>query len=776
MKRIGISIKSVMLAGLMLALPLACAFAATIDLPDRNPRLDGHAAQQSGKTATDRAAMPLPDRNPRLDPQTAQTPSPKPDQVQSASAAEAPAQQSSQAETDPAKPQLDFATILKPILAYSISDSDKADFVQVLSRTDAGDAAAAAAAIAQIKDPALQKLAIWYADKSNHPQASAETIEEFRIENPDWPGQDSLQEAAERRLFLSDADADAVFAFFQDTQPQTGAGKAALAGAYLAKGDKAKAETLLVSAWREHYLDEDVEKKILARFGGMLTEADDQARIDMLLYPDDPSLTAEAERIAKLLPESDRKTVAARIAVVKRKHDAGKLLDALPDDADKDDIGLLFNRIQYLRRSDHEEDAWKMLLSAPHDPSKLVDLEQWWIERRINCRAALAAHDYEIAYKLAAGHGPLTGDSYREAEFLAGWIALRFLHDPKTALSHFIALRSAADNSKSKARAEYWLGRTAEALGERNTAMLHFAAAARYPQHYYGQLGRQALDPKPARLEITPCPTPNQAEIDRFLNRDTVRAIGAADAAGYDQLSVPFYLALARRLNDPAEIVLLAELASRSGNQPLSVRVAKIAFNRDMPLGAYALPIDVIPNFVRLGDKVDMALIHALSRQESEFNADAKSPAGARGLMQLMPATARLVAREFNVKYLLSRLNDPSYNMQLGQAHLCDLIKRYHGSYFLALVAYNAGPGRVKEWIGEFGDPRDADVDPIDWVESIPYTETREYVMKIMESLQLYRSRLHGQKGALQLWQDLNRGRDVPAGTPETGSIEAKAD
>jgi soluble lytic murein transglycosylase len=312
------------------------------------------------------------------------------------------------------------------------------------------------------------------------------------------------------------------------------------------------------------------------------------------------------------------------------------------------------------------------------------------------------------------------------------------------------------------------MGRTAQALGDRRTALLHFAAAARFPQHYYGQLGRQALDAAPAKLEVTSTPVPTKEDVERFTSRHAVRAIGVAMATDYEALMPYFFIALARSLESPAEVVLLAELAKATGNRQISIRLAKIAFNRDMPVGEYALPIGVIPNFVRLSDKVDVALVHALSRQESEFNADAKSPVGAQGLMQLMPATARLVARQFNVTYSASRLTEAAYNVQLGEAHLGDLIKNYDGSYFMALVAYNAGPGRVKQWVEAFGDPRDPEVDPIDWVESIPFTETREYVIKIMESLQLYRSRLHGTEKALQLWQDLNRGRTQPAAATTT--------
>jgi soluble lytic murein transglycosylase len=591
-------------------------------------------------------------------------------------------------------------------------------------------------------------------------------MERFRLSHPDWPGQDELREKAETALFLTEADAEEVKAFFSSTQPQTGAGKAALAGVYMKENNETAARELVISAWRDHQLNAAVEKKILDRYGGMLTAEHHRARIDRLLYPDAKGATEAALRVAKLLSADEQKKVTARIAVIKRGGNAGKLLNALPANAVEADVGLRFNRIQWLRRTkdkERREEAWKMLLDAPSEPNVLLDLNNWWTERRINCRGALNDGNPRVAYEIAAKHGLVSGDGYIEAEFLAGWIALRFLDDPHGALRHFLSLRRVATSSKSIALGEYWLGRTALALGDRGSALIHFHGAAKYPQYFYGQLGRQTLDARPARLEVTSTPLPTEADIQSFLSRDAVRAIGVARAMGYDGVISQFYLALSRKLTSPAEVVLLVELAKSTGDRQIALRLAKIAFNRDLPLGDYALPVGVMPEFKSLlSDRVDPALVHALSRQESEFNAAAKSPVGAAGLMQLMPATAKAVARAYKVKFDSAQLTNAAYNTQLGEAHLRDLIDSYNGSYFLSLAAYNAGGGRVAEWIKQFGDPRNPQVDPIDWIERIPFTETRQYVVKIMETLQLYRSRLAGPKQALQLVQDLNRGRRIP--------------
>ena len=672
---------------------------------------------------------------------------------------------------------MDFATILKPLLNYDISAADEANLKEAIRLAFRGDSSSKAL-IEKIKDDAARKLATWYAYKASGLNISAEAIEQFRLANPEWPAQDELRERAEAALLLDDAPADEVKAFFKDKEPTTGAGKAALGGATL-KDNEAQGRALVVSAWRDYQLNATVEKKILARFGDFLTTNDYQARVDRLLYGDNQSAAEAALRVSKLLPAAEQKKVAARIAILKRGGNAGKLLDALPASATQGDLGLLYNRIQWLRRKDRDEEAWKILLDVPNEPDKLLDLENWWIERRMNCRAALNAGQPRVAYEIAVEHGPLTGDPLVEAEFLAGWIALRFLSEPKDALIHFVALRGAARSSKQIALAEYWLGRTSLALGDRGNAIVHFHAAAKYPQYFYGQLGRQALDVKPASLEVTPTKLPTQADIDSFMADDAVRAIGIALASDMDQVMPQFYLALSRKLTNPAEVVLLAELARLAGNPQISLRLSKIAFNRDLPVGDYALPIGVLPEIksLRLDERVDPALVHALSRQESEFNAGAKSPVGASGLMQLMPGTAKAVARAYKVQFQAGQLTNATYNMQLGEAHLGDLIDSYSGSYFLALAAYNAGGGRVQEWMKAFGDPRDPDVDPIDWIERIPFTETREYVVKIMETVQLYRSRLAGPKQALQLVQDLNRGRRVvPPVAARPVEVQAKSE
>ena len=411
-----------------------------------------------------------------------------------------------------------------------------------------------------------------------------------------------------------------------------------------------------------------------------------------------------------------------------------------------------------MRRKKKFEASRKLLARAPLDAKSMVEPDEWWIERRLQTRYALRQNKPLAAYEIASRHGPVSRRNLWDAEFLSGWIALRHLGKPKLAARHFVAQRKYARNRREIAKAEYWLGRLKRQRGDRIGALAHFSAAAKYFRTYYGQLALQAVDSK-GHIRTTRTPRPTQRDLRRFLARDAVRALVIAHKADLTNLMPLFFNHLAWRLKSPGEMTLLAELASQIHSRRGSVITGKIGIVRGFNLDRYAFPVNAMPHFKRLTDEVDPALVMALARQESEFNAKARSAVGARGMMQIMPGTARLIARQHKVRYSRSRLvSDPSYNISLGVAHLHDLIEKYNGSYILPLVAYNAGPGRVRDWIESFGDPRSSSVDAVDWIESIPFSETRRYVQRIMASMQIFRARLKGKRTTIALLRDIKRG------------------
>jgi len=369
-----------------------------------------------------------------------------------------------------------------------------------------------------------------------------------------------------------------------------------------------------------------------------------------------------------------------------------------------------------------------------------VDGDEWWAEQRRVTRELLDKGDAQTAYDVASHHAAQSPAQQIEAEFHSGWIALRFLNDPAKAAKHFAAVSETASTPISLARVAYWQARAAEAAGASEDAKLFYARAADHPTTYYGQLARQKLGKDVSLRSVEPL---REEERKAFEARIPVRAVKLLQQAGETELAIGLYGDLAQTLNDPAQLDALAALATSQQNPRAVLAVGKIALQRGFPLDQHAYPLAAIPDFEPVGDEVESAMVYAIARQESAFNPKAVSSAGARGLMQLMPATAKRTAQRFGVDFDLKRLvEDPSYNARIGSAHLGELMEDWKGSYILAFASYNAGGGNVRKWVQAYGDPRNPQVDTIDWVERIPFYETRNYVQRVMENLEVYRARL----------------------------------
>jgi soluble lytic murein transglycosylase len=328
-----------------------------------------------------------------------------------------------------------------------------------------------------------------------------------------------------------------------------------------------------------------------------------------------------------------------------------------------------------------------------------------------------------------------------DAEFHAGWYALRALNEPRTAARHFAKIADISDRPLSLSRAYYWLGRAAEQGGPGNAAD-YFRKAAQYGMTFYGQLAAERIGRN--TIDVT-YPKPSEADRTRFAEREAVKAIKRLQLADYGWRANLLYQDLAQELTSPGELALLAVMAEKDDNNFMALRVGKIAASRGLDIGALAHPIGVIPASARL-DLAGEALCYAVARQESEFNVAAVSAAGARGLLQLLPATAKAMAKKAGLPYSASRLvTDAAYNATLGSTFLAQQLARFDGSYVLTIAGYNAGPRRAQEWVGRYGDPRGKSLDTVvDWIERIPYTETRNYVQRVMENLEIYKMRLSG--------------------------------
>ena len=392
--------------------------------------------------------------------------------------------------------------------------------------------------------------------------------------------------------------------------------------------------------------------------------------------------------------------------------------------------------MQDARRANRAYEAATLLNLAPADHDALVNPDRWWSERRMVARALLDLNEPRLAFALCA-KAAKPDDSANEVdrEFHAGWIALRFLGDAPAAAERFALAAVAAETPLSIARAEYWRGRAAEAMGEADEATLHFQNAATQPVAYYGQLAAERLGATRLALR-TPRRTAEGAE-----RNDAVRAADALYQEGLDDLGAALAYEAARSWRDEAQMAAMAEVVKRRGDAATQVQFGKIAMLRGYAFDAMAFPATGLPAFLPLAHSADLASVYAVARQESEFLWRAASGAGAKGLMQILPSTAASTARRAGVTYDDARLiADPSFNTQLGAAFLGQVMEDEGGSLAMAFAAYNAGPGRVAQWIAAYGDPRKG-ADPVDWVERIPFDETRDYVQRVSENLGVYRQR-----------------------------------
>ncbi len=604
---------------------------------------------------------------------------------------------------------------------------------------------------ATISDPVARKLSEWLILRSDNNNATVERYRAFLTANPSWPSQTFLRKRLEAALWDDQREDAVAWSWFETESPLTAKGRFALAKAMLARGDRANAERLVREAWRNDPMSEDTENAALDLFGSLLNAGDHKARMDLFLY------TVENEsagmRAAKRLGAGYVALAKARLASVRKAANAKALLEAVPHEL-RGDAGYLFAKIQLLRRDEKFAEAAQLMLSAPRDPSRLHNLDEWWIERRLLARKMIDTGEYRTAYQIARDAALPAKDIYRtEQEFTAGWIALRFLNEPSVAAQHFARIGVGSVNPTTLARAGYWQGRAAEAAGRSQEARAAYATAAEQSTSYYGQLARARLGLP--QLDLKEAPRPRGVE-----RLEIVRAVQLLFDLDERDIAVPIFGDVGEN-GDVDALLGLGEIAARQNYARGELLVGKAALNRGLPFDHHAYPVSGIPHHQSIGPDVEQSVIFAIARQESAFNPGDVSPAQAYGLMQVTPDAGRYVCKRAGIGFDLTRMKtDPAYNVTLGAAELGGLMEDYRGSYIMTFAAYNAGRGSVKKWVDRYGDPRDPKVDAVDWVELIPFAETRNYVQRVMENLQVYRARFGGGT-RLQIEADLHRGASV---------------
>ena len=650
--------------------------------------------------------------------------------------------------------------VLAPPVGYrpGLGDQDQTSLREGLRAALAGETERAESLRAGLSDPVARKLILWAMIDQAGERLPFLELDQGRRDLWGWPHASRRQIVAEKALEAQSMPPPAVIDWFKGQDPMSPEGAMTLAAAYRAAGRAGDASSLIRRFWRDKVFEAEPQRQMLARFGDILTPDDHVRRAELLLYGQQGPA---ARDMIPLLPPDQQELARVRIAIRDGQSSAELTVEHLPESL-QDDPGLTFERARRLVRQKDGALALALLRRLPSKPPGDEAGSAVWQVRKPLIGVALRNHDYQSAYEAAAKNGMSSGVDYAEAEFFAGWIALTKLKQPDLAEQHFAHIEEVGSSPITQGRALYWRARAVEALGDGIGARDLYAQAAGYPTTFYGQLAAEKTGQ--SDIEIGHDPVPSPADRARFEGREQIQAIRMLHDAGEHELFHSFVLSVADTLPKAEEYALLVDLARSDGDQDLSMRVARAGAQHGfvLPQRGYPLLNDPIPS----AGSAEPGFVLSIARQESNFDPGARSPgAGARGLMQLMPATAAVLARRLGEPYSAERLYDADYNVRLGTYYLGSMVDSFGGSYVMAAASYNAGPNHMPDWTAICGDPRTASVDPVDFIECIPFSETRNYVMRVMETTQVYRARLNGGKAPLALSRDLKRGAYVPVQT-----------
>ncbi len=590
-------------------------------------------------------------------------------------------------------------------------------------------------------DPLAAALVEW--DRLRQPAypATFEQLAAFLLLNPGWPQESLLRSRAERAVGAATPMAERI-AFFEKYPPEGGGAGYRLAEAYAATGRAADATTAARRAWLSASLPAVLEPELLARFGPTLGLVDHAQRADILLWT---RQTSAAQRMLPMLAPEAQAWAAARIALQTRAPDADTRAAAVAP-AYADDPGLLLDRARWLMASGDEPGAERLIADKPVAPGSAREPVRWIKLRLELARVAEKAGRGDLAFQIAANHAAFPmgralndrsfaeRDAFTDIEWLAGYVALHDLHRPADALTHFSRYQAGALSPATRAKGLYWAARAEEAGGQLPLSRSFLAQAGTAPETFYGQLATERLGAKLVLPPAVPVPVSDQDRM-RIETDPLVRAARLLGEVRARDLQSIFLLALANRTATPGERQLIAQLAPGVGRPELAVIVGKAGRNQGGPWVPYAYPLLAFGSLLDSG----WTMMHAIARQESQFDASARSHAGALGLMQLLPGTARQTADKLGLGFSVSRLtSDQSYNAQLGSGYYQQLLNQWAGSHVLAVASYNAGAGNVRKWVALNGDPRAPGADPVAWIEAIPFSETRTYVERVLENAVVY--------------------------------------
>jgi peptidoglycan lytic transglycosylase len=587
----------------------------------------------------------------------------------------------------------------------------------------------ATALAGSISDPVARKLVEWAFLRNSDSTADFDRYASFIQANADWPSIPLLRRRAEASLWQTPRDAASVRHFI-GAQPVGALGRLALARVLLREGDRQRAAGEVRAVWQSAEMSAELEASVADAFRDELTRTDNTIRMDRRIGAKD---FGAAIRAAKRLGATQIAIVKACEAAEANSSKSSALLAAVPSEA-RADLGYALCRLHWLLAHNELSAAVTVFAESAGGDLQHQDTDEWWRECRMLARKLIDRGDAKTAYRVVRQAAVPANPYYRaEYQFMAGWIALRFLDDPSAALKHFTHVDDGSADPIVLARAAYWRGRAAEAAGRLEEMYAQYEIAAHYPTAYYGQLARARLGLGEIALDLPPPLSVGEAQ------NELLHAAGILYSIGEFDLVLSFVNDLAETSRDVATLNGLGRLTARNNDAQAMLIIGKTALARGLPTAQYAFPKIGIPSYRSIAPSVDQRTVYSIVRTESAFDQRDTSPAKAVGLMQVTPEAGRDTAKRFGVTYDWKRLvSDPVYNMQMGAAEISALLKEYTGSYIMTFAGYNAGRGRVRQWVAGHGDPRDPKVDAVDWVERIPLAETRNYVQRVMENLQVY--------------------------------------
>ncbi len=553
--------------------------------------------------------------------------------------------------------------------------------------------------------------------------------------NPKYPRINRIKYLSEHKMSAKDLSPNFIIDWFKKNPPLSGFGKIVLGQAYLLKDQSTEGIKLIKEGWINADLSRNDMKFFRKKFKKVLDSSDYIKRADYLAYE---NKYWDLKRMLRYLPKDYQLLYTARQLLMSKSYGVDAAISKVPKKF-KNDHGLNYDRLKWRRKRGRVDGSLEILLKIKNTKEYMVRPDKWWVERGIIGRSLIYKKKYETAYKIVSSHALTQGPEYAEAEWMSGWIALSFLKDPILAENHFLNFYNNVGYPISLSRGAYWLGRTHEKIGKKDLAIQWYEESSKYLTTYYGQLSHLKINPN-KEIELDKLTEVDKEYAEKFYKKGIVKVIHLLDELNKDKYTKHLLRGLANDNIDLGSEVLAAKLASDISRFDFAVQVSKIASYGKRFHNKYNYPVISTPKVIN-GRKIpESAFILSIIRQESEFDTSAHSHAGAQGLMQLMPYTAKVVAKQAKLPYSKSRLtSDPEYNVNLGSHYIAGLILEYDGSYPFAIAAYNAGPKRVRYWKKINKNPQKKQIDYVDWIELIKFKETRNYVQRVLENYNVYR-------------------------------------